>query len=334
MAVVTCPFDAPPEAPLTKLPKCEPATCPVPTVMAGRTPTDCEGRKTGDLGGCTIYCDDGYYIDSGTTGPKLCTADPGLPTSSYKIQPICMACPEAKYTNDAVDHDECNAEQTACSLCPAGKSATDGMAACVDCTPGYYAETEGMAACPACAPGYIQPNTAAKDCVACGVGKRQPNWANTVCYDCSPGKFQDAEAMTYCDACVSGTVQPATGTTMCNDCDIGYYQGAYQQTTCPAGAPGSYAPATASMTSTRRATTSLTLTATASSTASSTTTCASRASAPPRWAARRSSPRLSSTSVPRPLDEAPDSSCRRCHHHRHHQRRCSVPFGMKNPEIF
>ena len=64
-----------------------------------------------------MSCDPGFYIKSGKTGAKTCTADPRKPTASFKSVPTCTACPPYHFTNDEVGHGKCQ-EWT---FCPPGK---------------------------------------------------------------------------------------------------------------------------------------------------------------------------------------------------------------------
>ena len=88
-----------------------------PVAHAGLTATaGCRDKATGDEGGCEVSCDDGYYISSGSVGPKVCLADVGGPTASFRDLPRCVKCEETSYTNDDVGHDQC----TIWTLCGEG----------------------------------------------------------------------------------------------------------------------------------------------------------------------------------------------------------------------
>ena len=85
-------------------PTCTPASCLEPDHdMEGLTASDgCGGKATGDTGGCTVTCDDGYYVSHGLSGDKVCLADAGQDTASFRDLPTCTKCEDSTFTNAEV----------------------------------------------------------------------------------------------------------------------------------------------------------------------------------------------------------------------------------------
>ena len=139
----------------------------------------------------------GYYIVTGTTGTKTCTANTGQGTASFKDLPICSPCINdwrGHYTNPDVGYDE----WTAWRNCPAGMGRVNGTGTdvsyleCENCgrsTVFGVNEADDQSECgeqPTCGAGLGlvgATESSAGSCEPCGVGYFSQGESSEECED-------------------------------------------------------------------------------------------------------------------------------------------------------
>ena len=133
------------------------------------------------------------------------------------------------------------------TACPVGTynqlNGSDSIAACVDASPGYYANDTGMSIHLACDYGMYQPSPGQTSCLQaepgyyvsnngsalqtpCEPGTYNPDSGSvspSSCIPADPGHYVSEEAMTSQEPCLPGTYQPDGGTDSCIDAATGYY---------------------------------------------------------------------------------------------------------------
>ena len=160
----------------------------------------------------------------------------------------CTLCPAGKVGSQ---------DRTTCDVCPAGKvSASAGLGVCTDCSAGTVSVTNGTTACTSCGAGSYAPTTGLASCFLCAAGKISAASGSASCAECSAGTVAASDGLSaclpcaagaysqnqaLCTACQAGKISAVTGSASCAECSAGTVAASNGLSTCLPCAAGAFA---------------------------------------------------------------------------------------------
>jgi hypothetical protein len=112
-----------------------------------------------------------------------------------EVEMVEMACNEGF----ELDNTIANTCLAVAMQCPAGKFASAGSGACIECQAGKYTDISGAYACDSCNPGTHAKKHGAITCEDCSSGKYQASAGASDCKTCPGGKYTNDAGAALCD---------------------------------------------------------------------------------------------------------------------------------------